>query len=436
MTIEEFIFLHRNDDVRTLALDASKYQDIDFSFALDQISGWQKAKTKLPEWADKAGIIYPSHLAMEQCSSEKTAKYKAKVAERLIERLPFSSQKDADCIPKTAASSDDRNASAGQKLLVDLTGGFGVDFSFMSTVFQKAVYVERQAALCDIARHNLDVLGKQNCTVINADSESYLAEKKPATMVFIDPARRDQHGGRTFAVADCTPDVLAMKQLLLSKSELVMVKLSPMLDWHKVVSDFGNCVGEVHIVSSDNECKELLIVISRHFNGLERIYCVNDNDIFSYNPDENVMPFQSNQTTNSCESKSNQPSLPSELLPNRYMYEPNPSIMKAGCFALIEWKFSVKEVGKNSHLFVSEQPISTFPGRKFIITAVSSMNRKQLKDAIGNLKNANIAVRNFPLKVAELRKRLKLGEGGETYIFATTVEDGRHQLVICKKMHV
>ncbi|MCD8289922.1 MAG: class I SAM-dependent methyltransferase [Prevotella sp.] len=410
MTSEEFILLHRNDDVKTLALNASKFPDIDFGYALDQIAGWQKARTKLPEWANKEGIIYPPHLPMEQCSSEKTARYKADVAKRLIENLPFSLQKDSEKL-----------------ILVDLTGGFGVDFSYMASTFEKAVYVELQESLCDIIRYNLQVLGRKNCTVVNADSEQYLARMLPATLIFVDPARRDQHGGRTFAITDCTPNVLELKELLLKKSEYVILKLSPMLDWHKVISDFGNCVGEVHIVSSDNECKELLIVISRHYTKLDRVFCVNDNDIFSFAPNENSLSKPIFLSQNPQENIS------SELSPNRYLYEPNPSIMKAGCFPLIEQSFGVREVGKNSHLFVSDKQISSFPGRSFFITAVTSMNRNQLKATIGNLRNANIAVRNFPLKVAELRKRLKLADGGDTYIFATTVEDGRHLLAICRK---
>ncbi len=410
MTTEEFIQLYRNEDVKALALNASKYQDINFGYALDQIAGWQKAKTKLPEWADKQGMIYPPHLPMEQCSSEKTARYKANVAKRLIGNLPFSSRKNKE-----------------EPILVDLTGGFGVDFSYMSYMFEKAEYVERQASLCDIAKHNLQILGRTNCTVVNADSEQYLESMRPATLTFVDPARRDQHGGRTFAITDCTPNVLGLKDLLLKKSEYVMIKLSPMLDWHKVVSDFGSCVGEVHIVSSDNECKELLIVISRQYTKLEKVFCVNDDNIFSFEPNENNLSAPSIIYQNSQGNISPEPS------PNRYLYEPNPSIMKAGCFSLIEQSFGVREVGKNSHLFVSDKQISSFPGRSFIITAVTSMNRNQLKAAIGNLKNANITVRNFPLKVAELRKRLKLADGGDTYIFATTVEDGRHLLAICKK---
>ncbi|MCD8202247.1 MAG: class I SAM-dependent methyltransferase [Prevotella sp.] len=405
MTTKEFIQLHHNDDVKALALNASKYHDIDFDYALEQIAGWQKARTKLPEWADNEGIIYPPHLPMEQCSSEKTARYKTAVVRRII-----SSWKDTE-----------------ERELVDLTGGFGVDFTYMSYVFEKAVYVERQDSLCAIARHNLKILGRTNCMVTNADSEQYLASMQPATLIFVDPARRDQYGGRTFAITDCTPNILELKELLLKKSEYVMLKLSPMLDWHKVVSDFGGCVGEVHIVSTDNECKELLIVLSRHYAKLERVFCVNDDDIFCYAPNDNSLSIPSFLSQNPQER-----GIP-ELSPDRYLYEPNPSIMKAGCFPLIGQSFGVREVGKNSHLFISDKPISSFPGRSFIITAVTSMNHNQLKTTIGNMRNANITVRNFPLKVAELRKRLRLADGGDTYIFATTTEDGRHLLAICKK---
>ncbi|MCD8296261.1 MAG: class I SAM-dependent methyltransferase [Prevotella sp.] len=405
MTAEEFIMLHRNDDIKTLALNASKHPDIDFGYALGQIAGWQKAKAKLPEWAATKGIVYPPHLSMEQCSSEKAARYKAEVTKQTI-----TSHKDT-----------------GEKVLVDLTGGFGVDFSYMARAFEKAVYVERQENLCDIARHNLEVLGMTNCTVVNADSEKYLEDMQPATLIFVDPARRDRQGGRTFAIADSTPNVLELKEHLLKKSEYVMVKLSPMLDWHKVVSDFGSCVVEVHIVSTANECKELFIVISKHSIKLEKIFCVNDDDIFSFTPDEN------NLSTSSIKSENPKDNISPELSPNCYLYEPNTSIMKSGCFPLIEQRFGVREIGRNSHLFISDKPISTFPGRHFIITAITSMNRNQLKSTIGKLRSANITVRNFPLKEAELRKRLKLSDGGDTYIFATTTENGKHLLIICKK---
>ena len=204
--LEEFIREHRHDDVRQLALQAARYPDIDMQQALQQIAGWQTACTKLPEWAATDGIVYPPRLSMEQCSSEATAKYKAKVL---------------DPSPST---------------VIDLTGGFGVDFSYMARGFQKAVYVERQPHLCEAARHNFQLLGLENAEVVCGDGVEYLKNLPPPfnaqsrLTIYLDPARRDENGKKTYAISDCTPDVVALKDLLLEKAGRVMIKLSPMLD--------------------------------------------------------------------------------------------------------------------------------------------------------------------------------------------------------------
>jgi len=418
MNYKDFISLHRNDDVRTLALKAAGGADFDIGHALEQIAGWQKARTKLPAWAANDDIIYPPHISMEQCSSERTARYKAALAERLL-----------------------REAGAeGETVLTDLTGGFGVDFSYMAGAFKRAVYVERQEHLCDIARHNFKVLGIGHAAVVNADAEEYLRGMEPAEVIFADPARRDTHGARTFAVADCTPDVLGMKSLLLEKSWFTVLKLSPMLDWRKAVSDFGRCVGEVHVVASGNECKELLLVISKRYDGLRHIFCANDDGAFCYTPAEaeaaEAMPSRfadDSLLSRFCDIQhSFQPSATGTATP-LYLHEPGPAVMKAGCHALIALRHGAKELGRDSHLLVSEAPTDAFPGRTFVIRRITTMNKRELKTALGGLKKANITVRNFPMKVAELRKRLKIAEGGDTYIFATTTQKGTHVLLICEK---
>ena len=396
--LEEFIREHRNDDVRQLALQAARYPDIDMQLALQQIAGWQTARTKLPEWAATDGIIYPPRLSMEQCSSEATAKYKAKVL---------------DPSPST---------------IIDLTGGFGVDFSYMARGFQKAVYVERQPHLCEAARHNFQLLGLENAEVVCGDGVEYLKNlpspfnaQSPLT-IYLDPARRDENGKKTYAISDCTPDVVALKGLLLEKAGRVMLKLSPMLDWHKAVDDLGDVV-EVHIVSVDNECKELLLVLEKNPAAPLRVVCANirhdtETELFEF--------FPSNDSLST-------PLFPA-LRERDFLYEPNASIMKAGCFAEVADRFGVQPTGSNSHLFLSPQFIPDFPGRKFQIEQVTSMNKKELKRAIGGLTKANITVRNFPLSVAELRKRLKLADGGDTYIFATTLGEKDHVLLITKQI--
>lgn len=396
--LEEFIREHRHDDVRQLALQAARYPDIDMQLALQQIAGWQTACTKLPEWAATDGIIYPPRLSMEQCSSEATAKYKAKVL---------------DPSPST---------------VIDLTGGFGVDFSYMARGFQKAVYVERQPHLCEAARHNFQLLGLENAEVVCGDGVEYLKNLpspfRPPSLrtIYLDPARRDENGKKTYAISDCTPDVVALKDLLLEKAGRVMIKLSPMLDWHKAVDDLGEVV-EVHIVSVDNECKELLLVLAKNPVAPLRVVCANirhdaETELFEFFPSNDNLSI---------------PLFPA-LRERDFLYEPNASIMKAGCFAEVAHRFGVQPTGSNSHLFLSPQFIPDFPGRKFQIEKVTSMNKKELKHVIGGLTKANITVRNFPLSVAELRKRLKLADGGDTYIFATTLGEKGHVLLITKQI--
>lgn len=426
-TIEEFIKKHRLDDVRSLALQAAKYPDIDMPFALDQIEGWQRARTKLPEWASKDGIIFPPHISMEQCSSERTAKYKSGILH-----------------------------SSG--ILIDLTGGFGVDFSYMAKGFSKAVYVEQQSHLCDIAKHNFELLGLQHAEVVNADGVEYLhslprisnasrthleGESKGKSsfslcrdekclddaqqhleenvVIYLDPARRDVHGAKVYGIEDCTPNVVELQSELLDKASVVMVKLSPMLDLHAAIKALS--VSKAYIVSVGNECKELLLVLSRDKNEAIRVVCVNDDESFEYSYGEEADSVPSVSDADILADGS-----------ECFLYEPNASIMKAGCFSLLTSCFSVKALSRNSHLFVSSDEIADFPGRKFKIYAVSSMNKKELRKGLADISQANIAVRNFPLSVAELRKRLKLKDGGDTYIFATTVGERSHTLIICKKI--
>ena len=410
MTTEEFITLNLDADVRELALKHAGRTDIDLAYALDQIDGRRRALKKLPRWAAVDGIIYPPHISMEQCSSEPTALYKAAVARRLL----------ADGAPAGGPQ------AAAPTVLVDLTGGFGVDFSYMAPLFGRAVYVERQARLCDVSRHNTALLGITQAEVVCADSTQYIASMAPATMIYADPARRDAAGGRTFAVSDCTPDVLSIKETLLEKAAYVMIKLSPMLDWRKAVADMGAQVGEVHIVSVGNECKELLLVMSRKYAGLERIYCVNDGLEFSFTPEE--LSLCSQLSYNSRLSRSSLPAPPA------FLYEPNASLMKAGCFALIARRYAIRQVSRDSHLYVSPCEVPQFPGRGFAVEAVTTMNKKELKAALAGVGRANVAVRNFPLSADALKKKLKLRDGGDTYIFGTTTADGTHVVIVCRRL--
>ena len=445
---QDFIRQHQDDDVRQLAFLGSKYPEVDMPFALDQIRGRKMARVKLPRWASLEGIIYPPHISMEQCSSESTALYKAELAARLL-GLP-------------ASSSGTEMKAENEIEFVDLTGGFGVDFSYIAArLGVKSMYVERQAHLCEAAKENFERLGLKNAIVKNGDGievlHSFHPKKKDAAsdddslgitydqprsllktnpglkIIFVDPARRNDAGNKVVSLKDCTPDVTVLQEEMLSKADYVIIKLSPMLDWHREVCEL-NCVQEVHIISVNNECKELLLVLSaRNMGDMEassadgevkhagnlRIYCVNDAQSFVC--DELDMESSPVRIA---------PPVLEEML---YLYEPNASLMKAGCFGVLSDRYDARMLSKNSHLFVSQAPIEAFPGRSFRIIAVSSFNKKELKRHLSGITKANIATRNFPLSVAELRKRLKLKDGGETYIFATTLSDESHVLVITEK---
>lgn len=502
----DFIRQHQDDDVRQLAFLGSKYPEVDMPFALDQIRGRKMARVKLPRWASIDGIIYPSHISMEQCSSEQTALYKAELAARLLGLSPSSSENgeekekesengsnlhlseicefagkgtvdsefsknEATCKKQQILTESEENVNeikekphggdfSEETGFVDLTGGFGVDFSYIaSRLGVKSMYVERQAHLCEAAKENFGRLGLKNAIVKNGDGievlHSFASKKEAAAsdslgitedqsrsllktnlglkLIFIDPARRDDAGNKVVSLKDCTPDVTLLQEEMLSKADYVIIKLSPMLDWHRAVSEL-NCVQEVHIISVNNECKELLLVLSaRNMGGMEalsadgevkhsgnlRIYCVND-----------AQSFVCDELDIESSSVRIAPPVLEEM---QYLYEPNASLMKAGCFGVLSGRYDARMLSKNSHLFVSQAPIEAFPGRSFRIIAISSFNKKELKRHLSGITKANIATRNFPLSVAELRKRLKLKDGGETYIFATTLSDESHVLVITEK---
>ena len=431
MTTAEFIQEYREKDTRQLALQSARFPDVDMPYALDQIKGWQTARRKLPTWAACDGIVYPPHLSMEQCSSEPTAQYKLNLAMEWARRVDHASS------------------------MTDLTGGFGVDFSFTSCAFASATYVERNAQLCHMVEHNLPLLGIDNAKVVCADAVDYLSTLDMQTMIFLDPARRDQYGAKTVMLADCTPDVVQLLPQLLKKSRFTMLKLSPMLDWHKAVEDLQGTVREVHIVSVGGECKELLLVLSEEMESELKVFCA---DLEAGGGSGG----SSCSSGSSCSGLSSEPSFPitpsspsahcnaslfvytpsaSSPAPNsklktqnsKFLHEPNASIMKAGCFDELAAAYGVSPVSRNSHLFLSAEPVDGFPGRSFSIERVTTLNKRELRQALAGIEKANIATRNFPLSVAELRKRLKLKDGGDVYIFATTTAEDEHLLLISHK---
>lgn len=426
----DFIIRYANDDVRKVALSGKPAEGVDMQFALQQIAGRQTARTKLPSWYASGDVIFPPHISMEQCSSEQTAEYKAEVLLGILSN-PFAVYHNAK-----------------KCHFIDFTGGFGVDFSYMAKPFGSATYIERQEHLCEIARHNLPLLGLDNAEVVCTDSVeamrnvSCLAKGKPL-VVFMDPARRDTNGQRTYAISDCTPDVTSCIDDLLRQTEVVMIKLSPMLDWHSAVRELNNAaqshdaVREIHIVSVGNECKELLLVLSDKYSSPLSLHCVNDAEKFvvhGINEEEMAVKNAADGVLQPDDDDDSEELQCSEsVFEAQFLFVPNASVMKAGCFGLLERTFPVSQVSPNSHLFFADGMVKGFPGRAFRVRTVTTMNKKELRKALDGIAKANIATRNFPISPENLRRKLKLKDGGETYIFATTTADNDHVLFVCDK---
>ena len=380
----QFIRENLNADVPTLALKKAPV-GTDVSLALRQIAARQLLQKKVPQWADNEDMFFPAHLSLEQCSSEAAAKYKASLLQ-------------------------------GHSL-ADLTGGLGVDTYYLSQRFQQTDYVEQQAELCDLARHNFAVLNA-NIQVWNETAEVYVKRCEPKDCIFLDPARRDEHGHKTVSIADCTPDVTAMQDLLLEKAPTVMVKLSPMLDISKALEELRH-VKEVHVVAVANECKELDFIMERGFQGEPQLVCVN---LLTHQPEVRFRQEEESRCQGHlADSVSN------------YLYEPNPAVMKAGCYKLLTERYGVCKLHKNSNLYTSERLVSDFPGRIFEVDGWAPFNKKVKQVLLSDVEKASIAVRNFSLTVAELRKALKIGDGDETYLFATTLKGESKVLIRTKK---
>ena len=390
LTTETIRFIEENAraDVRSLALQAKKYPQVDMAMAVVQIAGRQIAEAKVPSWYCTEGLLYPKHLSMEQCSSEATAIYKA----GLVEGDSFA----------------------------DLTGGFGIDCSFLSRKFKQADYVERQAELCELAKHNFPLLGL-SIGVHNEDGVEYLKRMQPVDCLFLDPARRDGHGGKTVAIADCEPDVSALEDLLVERARKVMVKLSPMLDLSLALKHL-KYVREVHIVSVNNECKELLLLLQKESSSSDiTIYC------------EHIVNASEHQSFSFTQEQERTSDCPLATEVGAYLYEPNASILKAGAYRSLTQTYACKKLHASSHLYTSEDFIEDFPGRRFRVEAVSGFGKKELKEFLQGMEKANLTIRNFPSSVADLRKRLKLKEGGDDYLFATTLADESKVIIKCKK---
>ncbi len=384
--IHSFVKEHRNDNLYELALRAHAFSASDWQWILRQIDGWQRAKHKLPLWAQTDGVEYPLRLSMEQCSSELTARYKAELV-------------------------------GGGERMTDLTAGFGVDAAVLAERYEYLTFVERNEQLCNLAQKNLPLLGVKSFEVVCQTAEEALKTLPHQNLIFLDPARRDEHGGRVTAIADCSPDVSLLNDDLLSKADVVLLKLSPMLDVRSVERDLHG-VSDLHIVSVDGECKELLVRLSKEPTVL-RTVCVN----LLSNGKRQMLAFTKNDEAGAeC-------SYTAEV--GRYLYEPNASIMKAGCFRTVAQRYGLRKLHPNSHLYTSfaDEVILDFPGRSFKVLGSSTFSKNAVKTLLSGKEKANLTVRNFPMSVDELRKKLKLREGGDLYLFATTLADESKVLI-------
>ena len=356
-------------------------------FLARQTEGRKIVATKLPSWAENMSILFPVKISLEQCSSEATALYKAGLV-------------------------------SGESL-VDLTGGFGVDCSFLSKNFSSVDYVEQNEELCQIAEHNFAALGL-NIRVNNAESVSFLADMPSVDCIYIDPARRDVKGKKTADLSLCSPNLLEIRDILLEKCNTLLIKLSPMFDISSALEVFPECK-QVHVVSVKNECKELLLLVEGGFCGETEVVCID------------LTPNSSLLTPNLIVEKNEENStIIGYSAPKSYLYEPYASIMKAGLFKTVAKRYNVQKLHPNTHLYTSDEYIENFPGRSFQINRVTKVQRKEIQD----IEKANLSIRNFPGNVADIKKKLKLKDGGNIYIFACTLHDNSKVLIVCNKLGV
>lgn len=428
---KDFINAHLNDDVNKLAL--SKFpDDIDKQFVIRQIQARQLLKKKLPSWSENDELLFPKRLSLEQCSSELTAKYKStkykstKVRENTRKEISANSCNFVD-----------------RRILVDLTGGMGVDTSFLSDNFDETIYVESQAELCELAEHNFKVL-KKNIKVVNAKAEDFLTQCGEVDCIYLDPARRDEYGRKMVSLHDCSPDVAELQDLLFEKTNTVIVKLSPMLDIDIIKKELKN-IKEIHVVAVKNECKEVLVLCQRTTdNGQQtsseedarpcistRVVDLHENWKLSFTEDEEQNAI---------------PTFADEI--GKYLYEPGVACMKAAPFKLLSQRFNIKKLHRNSHLYTSDELVADFPGRIFEVIAAIPFDKKAKKtiletqrlratetqsDELSATLKVSIAVRNFPLSAEALRKHLGFKDGDDFYIFGTTMKGEKKMLVLGSK---
>ncbi len=389
-----FAHEHCNDDPLKLLLQQSRHPDTDLGLVAQQLEGQRQASTKWPTLARCGDYFFPPRLNREQSSSEATARYKAGLF-----------------------------ATLGGGRLADLTGGMGVDTFFMSQDATEADYYEVDEELCDITQHNFAALGARHIACHCCDSLGSDAALSEYDLIFIDPARRDNHGHKVAAFEDCTPNLLDNLGLLRSRCRHLMVKASPMVDIHAAVEQLGE-VDEVHVVALNGECKEVLFILpcasKREGASQPTIHCVDLDDCGEKS--HSHFTWEEEEAANATYA--------SEM--GSYLYEPNAALMKGGCYnSICEW-FELKKLARNTHLYTSERMIGRFPGRCFSVLQPMTLNSQEAGRLIPEAK-AHVVVRNFPLAAAELQKKLKLKEGGRLFVIGATL-GSRPQGWLCEKV--
>ncbi|MDD3323055.1 MAG: SAM-dependent methyltransferase [Paludibacter sp.] len=381
---KQFIADHLKEDVHQLSLKTNRNKLIDIDLAIRQIAGRQKIKNKIPRFYENDAILYPVQLSIEQSSSESTARYKSTL-----------------CKGET---------------LIDLTGGFGIDCCFMSVNFKKAIYIEKQQELCEITRHNFQVLNKHNIEIRHSDTEKIISSLEEADWIFIDPARRNKTGNKVVLLSDCEPDVSQLSEILLRTANNVMIKLSPMLDISAALVQLAK-TSEVHVISVDNECKEVLFIMSRNQSLNPTVKTINITKDVKYQTFNFEINEEKNADAEFCSKIEN------------YLYEPNASILKSGAFKLVSTKYKLKKLHRHTHLYTSNILIRDFPGRIFELIKVWENTKNELK----RVEKANISTRNYPLNAENLRKKLKIKPGGDIYLFACTIYNDKKVILECSK---
>jgi 16S rRNA G966 N2-methylase RsmD len=384
----QYVAKHLHDDPAQLALQARKHPSLPVPELVRQIQARQKARLKVPAWADNPDLVFPPTLSVEQASSARTAAFKAALV-------------------------------SGQRL-ADLTGGFGVDVSYFAERIPEVHYVERNAALADVVRFNLTHLGISNVQFHAADAVQFL-RNTPDTFdwIYLDPARRDTAARKIFRLQDCEPDILRLMPLLLHKGRRVLLKTSPMLDIEQAILELRQ-VRQLWVVAVDNECKEVLYELGpepavdpeRHTVNLLRT--------------GQQQEFRLNRAREAR-------AVPRYAEPQQYLYEPNVAILKAGGFRSIGTAFELLKLHQHSHLYTSDTLYADFPGRIFRIRATEKYDAQALRAHLSPEARAHVTTRNFPDTVAEFRHRTGIREGGDLYLFATTNLEGKLMVLVTEK---